>query len=106
MAWDARFTLRGKKKDIKLSLTDYDAPDSMRLEPENQGLGGVLTLDLLALSSGRTRLSVTLKLAPKTLPARLLVQSLKLAKSNLNKRFKRKVAEYAGNMEDRHSRTA
>ncbi len=106
MAWDAQFIMRGKKKDIKLSLTEFDAPDAMRFEAENQGLGGVLTLDLLALSSGRTRLSVTLKLAPKTLPARLLMQSLKLAKSNLTKRFKRKVAEYAKNMEDRHSRMA
>ena len=106
MAWDARFTLRGKERDINLSLTEFDAPNSIRCEADSQGLGGILTLDLLALSSGRTRLSVTLKLAPKTLPARLLVQSLKLAKSNLTKRFKWKVAEYAKSMEDRHSRMA
>ena len=106
MAWDARFSLRGKKRDIKLSLTEYDAPNNMRFETVSQGLDGVLTLDLLALSSGRTRLNVSLELAPKTLPARLLVQSLKLAKGNLTKRFKWKVAEYAKGMEERHSRMA
>ncbi|MCF6329308.1 MAG: hypothetical protein L3J02_05870, partial [Henriciella sp.] len=82
------------------------APNTMRFDAESQGLNGVLNLELLALSSGRTRLSVKLNLAPKTLPARLLVQSLKLAKSNLNKRFKWRVAEYAKKVEDRHSRMA
>jgi hypothetical protein len=106
MAWDAQFSMRGKKKDIKLSLTECDVPNSMRFETESQELGGVLTLDLLALSPGRTRLSVTLTLAPKTLPARLLVQSLKLAKGKLTKRFKWKVAEYAKSMENRHNRMA
>lgn len=106
MAWDARFTLRGKERDIKLTLAKYDAPNTMRFDSESQGLSGVLTLDLLALSAGRTRLSITLELAPKTLSARLLVQSMKLAKSNLTKRFKWKVAEYAKGMEERHSRMA
>lgn len=68
MAWDARFSMRGKQKDVKLSLTECDAPNSMRFDAKSQGLEGFLTLDLLALSSGRTRLSVSLNLAPKTLP--------------------------------------
>jgi hypothetical protein len=51
-------------------------------------------------------MAVVLNLAPKTLSARLLVQSLKLAKSNLSKRFKQKVADYARQMEDRHNRSA
>jgi len=106
MAWDARFSLRGKKRDIKLSLTQFDAPNTMRFDSQSQGLGSVLTLDLMALSTGRTRLTVSLKLAPKALSARLLVQSLKLAKGNLTKRYKWKVAEYARALEERHSRMA
>jgi hypothetical protein len=105
VAWDAKFILRGKQRNVKLNLADFEPPNAMRFEAISQGLEGTFTLDLLALSPGRTRMAVALDLAPKTLSARLLVQSLKLAKSNLSKRFKGRVADYAKQMEDRHSRT-
>ena len=106
LAWDVRFVMRGKKRDMRLNLIHFDPPNGMRIAALSQGLEGEMILELLALSPGRTRLTVTLELTPKTLSSRLLIQSLKLAKSNLTKRFKLKVADYAKNMEDRHSRIA
>lgn len=106
LAWDTRFTLRGKPRDVRLTLVGFEPPNSMRIEADSQGLDGTMTLDLLALSPRRTRMAVVLNLAPKTLSARLLVQSLKLAKSNLTKRFKLKVADHAKNLEDRYGRMA
>ncbi|MFT4962345.1 MAG: hypothetical protein ACI92Z_003442 [Paracoccaceae bacterium] len=105
-AWNARFKLRGKMRDLNLNLVTYEQPTGMRFEFDSQGLSGVMTLDLLALSQRRTRMEVSVDLIPKTLAARLLLQSLKLAKSNLTKRFKLNVADYAKNMEDRHNRMA
>lgn len=102
MEWVADFKLRGKPRQMTLHLAKYDPPNVMRFEADSQGLEGVLVLDLLPLSQRRTRMSVILYLAPKTLSARLFVQSLKLAKANLTKRFKLKVADYAKTMEDRH----
>lgn len=106
LVWEAKFTLRGKPRNLTLTLTEYEPPNIMRFDADSQGLGGSMLVELLALSPRRTRMSVALNLAPKNLSARLLVQSLKLAKSNLTKRFKLKVADYAKNMEERHSRTA
>lgn len=106
LIWDARFILRGKPRDVRLNLSSYEPPNSMRIDADSSGLDGILTVELLALSPRRTRMAVILNLAPKTLSARLLVQSLKLAKTNLTKRFKVKVADYAKNMEDRHTRMA
>lgn len=106
LSWDVRYLLRGKRRDVRLTLTEFESPIIMRIEADSNGLDGVLMLELLALSPGRTRMSVKLNLAPKTLSARLLVQSLKLTKGNLNKRFKIRVADYAKGIEDRRSRTA
>ena len=105
-AWNARFKMRGKMRDLNLNLVSYEHPTVMRFESDSHGLAGVMVLDLMALSPKRTRMAVSLELNPKTLSARLLVQSLKLAKGNLTKRFKLKVAEYAKGMEERHSRMA
>ena len=51
-------------------------------------------------------MAVALEMSPLNLPARLLVQSLKLAKSTLSKRFKDRVADYARGLEDRLQRMA
>ena len=47
-------------------------------------------------------MAVGLEVKPNSLSARLLVQSMKLAKSNLTKRFKVAVADYAETIERDH----
>lgn len=105
MAWTANFVMRGKPREARVTLAQYDAPNTMHFVTVSQGLEGRLTVDLVALSPRRTRLAVILNLKPSTLPARLLVQSLKLGRSNLSKRFKLKVADYARHLEARGNRT-
>ncbi|QBF33490.1 SRPBCC family protein [Thalassococcus sp. S3] len=106
MTWDAKFELRGKEREAQIELVTYDEPNEMVFETESAGLSGYCELELVALSPRRTRLSVSFEMKPRTLPARLLIQSLKLAKTNLTKRFKLRVADYAKDMEDRYARSA
>lgn len=106
MAWRALFVMRGKSRDALIRLETYDPPNTLRFTTVSQGLDGFLELELVPLSPRRTRMAVVLNLKPRTLPGRLLIQSLKLAKANLTKRFKLKVADYAKGLEDRHRRSA
>ncbi|UWQ91990.1 SRPBCC family protein [Aliisedimentitalea scapharcae] len=106
LSWDAEFTMRGKLRKIRVLLTEYEPDTSIQLEGEGSGLKGHFDLDLMALSPKRTRMTVTLTVDAKSLSARLFLQSLKLARGNLTKRFKLKVADYAKTMEDRLSRLA
>lgn len=106
LEWDVAFDWRGRRRQMNVRLVRYEAPNTLQFDATSQGIEGSMILDLLALSPRRTRMSVVLNLKPRTLSARLMVQSLKLARSNLTKRFKLKVAEYAKTMEDRHGRIA
>lgn len=102
MLWDAAFDLRGKRREVQIEMLIFDPPNEMVLESRSQGLLGVMTIELVALSRNRTRIGVSFDLKPLNLSARLLVQSLKLAKTSLTKKYKLRIAEYAKGMEERH----
>jgi hypothetical protein len=102
MLWDAAFDLRGKKREVQVETITFDRPDEIVLESRSQGLLGLMSIELVALSRNRTRIGVSFDLKPLNLSARLLVQSLKLAKTSLTKKYKLRVADYAKGMEERH----
>ncbi|SEM74858.1 Polyketide cyclase / dehydrase and lipid transport [Loktanella fryxellensis] len=98
-AWDATFTYRGRERRVQARIARLDAPTDLVVSIVANGLDGATTVELVALSPKRTRLSVTIELSARSIPARLLLQSLKLAKSNLTARFKKRVSEFAKSVE-------
>lgn len=106
MAWKAAFVMRGRRRELDLKMTRFDRPNEMVLGFASGGLHGTFAVECVALSPSRTRLSIVLDLTPQTLSARLLVQSFKLAKTQLTKKFKLRAADYARQMEDRYKATA
>ena len=104
MTWKAVFPLRGKKREMTVEMVTFERPDEMVLDSISAGMAAQMSFELMALSRNRTRILVALEVKPLTLSARLWVQSLKLAKTNLTKKYKQRVAEYARSMEERHAR--
>ncbi len=106
MTWQAVFELRGKRRELELEMVTFDPPDEIVLESTSPGMLGNTSFELIALSRSRTRVKVELEVKPLNLSARLLVQSLKLAKNSLGRKYKLRVAEYAKGMEERYQRRA
>lgn len=102
MTWDVAFKLRGRAREMTLEMVTYEVPKLIRIDARSPNLASDFVLSLVALSPARTRVAVSLDLRPKNLSARLLVQSLKLAKTNLDKQFKLRVAEYSKEIEARY----
>jgi len=100
--WQLRFPFRGKNRDVEARITRYDAPNGYHVDTHSGGLDGRVSLDLLALSPGRTRMQFSLDMTPRSLSARLLIQSLKFAKSNLSKRFSNRVWRFAHDIEGKY----
>lgn len=99
-AWDVAFMFRGKERKMRATIAQIDGPERLLIDTTSNGLNSVTRVDLVSLSPQTTRLSVTIELAPKSLSARLLLQSLKLAKTNLNRRFKKRISEQVSGFED------
>ncbi|MEO0917722.1 MAG: SRPBCC family protein [Pseudomonadota bacterium] len=100
MTWDAAFEFRGRNRQMQVKLTQFNPPEAYIFETEMNGLTAVSDVTLVSLSPSRTRLAVGIDLRAHTLTARLLLQSMKLAKTKLTKRFKARVRDYAEDIEE------
>ena len=103
--WDIRFQFRSKDREVNAKITTFDAPNRYTVISTSGSIDGVCVVDLVALSPKRTRLTVTLDLSAKSLGSRLMLQSLKMAKSGLNKRFEDREASMASDIQDRYHAT-
>lgn len=101
--WLTDFNLRGKPRRVEIQMTDCDTPSRMCFEMSSKGMKGVTSVDFLALSQRKTRLSVEMSLAAKSLPARLMLQSLKLGQSRFRRQFQIRLSEFARELEERHA---
>lgn len=106
MAWKARFMFRGRERKLAVELVTLEAPGLMTFRGGSQALDGDFRIELVALSRRRTRMAISLEIAPKTLSARLMVQSLKLARNNVTRRFQLRVAGFAKDLETRYKAAA
>lgn len=105
MRWDAGFTFRGRPRRVKAELAKYDDPNAYLIQSVSGGVDIDLTVDFMALARGKTRIIVGLDLRPTTLPARLLIQSLKFAKANLYSRFEARVERFGKDIEEQYNRS-
>ena len=100
--WVASFTFRGKLRRVQAELAAIAPPERLRLTSVSGGVRADFEIELMALSHNRTRIRAGLDLRPVTLAARLLIQSLKFAKSNLDRRFAERMVEFARDVELKH----
>lgn len=98
VCWKAKFSWRGRMYDVDAELVTLNPGEGYCIESRSSGIECLGNVELVALSKTRTRMFVSLDLKPVTLSARLLVQSLRLAKSNLSRRFKVRVHEFASGL--------
>lgn len=104
--WEARFRFRGKERDAAIQLDTEDPPNALSFTGTSGGLETRTLIELVPLSANRTRVNVAFKMIPNTLSARLLVQSFKLARSNINKRFQKRMAGFARDIEGKVAKSA
>lgn len=101
MAWDLQFNWRGRLRDMRLAVTRYDRPSTIHMQGVSDAFSVALTADVVALSRTRSRLIVNVDVEPRTLKARLIVQTAKLTRTNLNRKFSDRVADYIASLPGR-----
>lgn len=105
ISWMIKFAYRGKQRRLAVRLTNLEQPTMMGFSGVGTSLDGVVALDLIELASRRTRLSVKMEMRPRTIVARLLLQSMRFAKTRLNRRFADRVGQLCMEIESRYQQS-
>lgn len=103
MRWQARFRFRNRERRLRAELVRLDPTDLLQLHAASTGVEAHFDVAFLPLSRNRTRIKVGLQILPRSLQARLLIQSMKFAKSNLDRRFAERVLRFAKDVELSHN---
>ncbi len=104
MRWGAHFSYRSKPREMDVELTQINTPTLLRFAAVSQALEGVVSVELLELGAKRTRLHSTIDITPRSLTARLFLQSLRLARTKLDRKFDQRIAMLAADIEIRTRR--
>jgi hypothetical protein len=104
-AWNVRFQFRGKEREMRAEVVEFDTPNLLQLDATSAGIDGATRIETMALSRTRTRLTFSLVLTAKSLGNRLLLQSLKLTQGNINRQFDTRIGTFARDLQDRYRRS-
>ncbi len=102
--WRATFNFREKPREVIVELTEFQPSQHANYRVTGQGIEAEMKIQLFPMSKARTRMVTNVQMHAKTLSARLLLQSLKLAKGQVGKRYNNLMADYARQLGKRHAK--
>ncbi|MDO5612102.1 MAG: SRPBCC family protein [Paracoccus sp. (in: a-proteobacteria)] len=94
MAWRIAFDWRAKRREVRLDVARFDRPEQVGITGMSDPFEMVINMTIVALSRTRSRLIFETDLRPRNMKSRLLLQTARLGKAQLDRRFARRVGEF------------
>ncbi len=104
MGWKASFPFRGRRRTMTIRVEELVEPRSLGFSGAGASVDGRLQADLIPMGPRRTRLTVQLEVKPRTLAARLYLQTLRLGRKRLEAKFADRIAHIALEIGERFRR--
>ncbi|TWI36748.1 SRPBCC family protein [Paracoccus sulfuroxidans] len=98
MGWMVGFDWRGKRRDLSLELTRYEPPGVIRINGQSELFLIELQMTVVALTPTKSRLIFEADIQPRGMKARLLLQTAKLGKAQLDRKFALRIAEFVNDL--------
>ncbi|MBC9245651.1 hypothetical protein H4P12_02735 [Paracoccus sp. 11-3] len=93
LGWVIGFNWRGRRRNLRLKVTRFDRPELILMSGQGDSFDVEIGMSVVALSKSRSRLNFETDVRPRNMRARLLLQTAKLAKPQLDTKFARRVGE-------------
>lgn len=103
--WRVRGQYRGKLRKLLVKVAVAQPNETLAFTLDSPSVDGSSRIELIMLSPRRTRLRLSLEVRPKTLAARLFLNTLRLAKRRIDARFDKRGKQLAARIEDLYQRS-
>lgn len=101
MTWSTKFRYRGKERKVEIKLKEILAPGLMAFTATSPAVFIETKIELIEMSAKRTRLHLVSEIKPRSLGARLFLQSLRLVRGKVERNFNSKMGQFATQIEQR-----
>lgn len=98
MGWQVGFDWRGKRRDVTLELARYEPPGVIGITGQSDLFLLDLHMTVVALTPTKSRLIFEVDVQPRGMKARLLLQTAKLGKAQLDRKFALRIAELVNDL--------
>jgi hypothetical protein len=102
--WLIRLPFRGKVVKILLRMTSMARDQDLGFDYQSNSIEGDLDLSVMSLSPRRTRLHLTIDIRPRTLAARLFLNTLRLGRGRVQSRLDMRVQQMGMQIQNRYAR--
>lgn len=104
-AWRIRGHFRGKPRKVLIRIEDLAQDQRLALTIDSPSIEGSSRIEIMVLSPRRSRLRVDLEVKPKTLAARLFINTMRLAKGRVQAKFEGRLGQMGARIKDRYERS-
>lgn len=104
-SWRIHGHFRGKPRKVLLRIEDLAPNQHVVLSMDSPSMEGTSRIEVMVLSPRRSRLRVDLEIKPKTLAARLFINTMRLAKGRVQARFERGLGNLGSRIKERYERS-
>lgn len=103
-AWIIGFVFRGRPRQIAIRQTAAEPPLRLAYAGEGQLYSGTAELSFIDLGPRRTRVHLVMEVKPRSISARLILQTLRLNRKSLDRKVSQRFGQVATAVEDRYRR--
>lgn len=103
--WRVRGHFRGKARKALIRIEEMSPEQRLALLIDSPSIDGTTRIEVMVLSPRRSRVRVDLEVKPKTLAARLFINTLRLAKGRVQARFEKGLGALGARIKDRYERS-
>jgi uncharacterized protein YndB with AHSA1/START domain len=94
-SWHTVINLRDRRRDAEAHLVDVERPKALRLEGKSGGMLMETSFEFTEVGPNATELEVVVNLRARSVSAKLLLSSFRLARSRMVRGMRKRVAKSA-----------